>query len=125
MDEDTLSKKIIGAAIEVHKSIGPGLLEGIYQRCLAYELKLLGLNVSSEVTLPVRYKDLEFEDAYRVDLLVEDKVIVELKAVETMLPVHSAQLLSYLEMSSLKLGLLINFSVPQLRDGIKRLANKL
>lgn len=125
MDENALSNKVIGAAIEVHKTIGPGLLEGIYQKCLAYELKLQGFNITTEAPLPVRYKDIEFEDAYRVDLMVEDKLVVELKAVETILPVHMAQLLSYLKMSGLKLGLLVNFNVPKLRDGVKRIVNKL
>lgn len=125
MDENELSNKVIGAAIEVHKQVGPGLLEGIYQKCLAYEIEQLGLKTKTEVTLPLQYKRLEFKDGYRVDLLVEDKLIVELKAVETMLPVFKAQLLSYLKMSGLRLGLLINFNVPHLRDGIRRIVNNL
>ncbi len=125
MDENTLSNKVIGAAIEVHKTLGPGLLEGVYQKCLAYELKLQGFDVGAEIPLPIRYKDIEFKDAYKIDLLVDKKLIVELKAAESMLPVYHAQLLSYLKMSGLKLGLLINFNVPKLRDGVKRIVNKL
>ncbi len=125
MDENAISNKVVGAAIEVHKTLGPGLLEGVYQKCLAYELKLQGFDVGAEIPLPVRYKDLVFKDAYRIDLLVDKKLVVELKAVESMLPVYHAQLLSYLKMSGLKLGLLINFNTPYLRDGVKRIVNKL
>lgn len=125
MDENELSNKVIGAAIEVHRQVGPGLLEGICQKCLAYELEQLGLETKTEVALPLRYKQLGFKDGYRVDLLVEDKLIIELKAVEAMLPVFNAQLLSYLKMSGLRLGLLINFNVPHLRDGIRRIVNNL
>lgn len=125
MDENQLSNKVIGAAIEVHRQIGPGLLENIYLKCLTYELEQLGVHAKTEVTLPIRYKQLEFKEGYRADLVVEDKLIVELKAVETMLPVFNAQLLSYLKMSGLRLGLLINFNVPHLRDGIRRIVNNL
>jgi GxxExxY protein len=120
MDENTLSNDIIGAAIEVHRHLGPGLLESIYRECLVYELRLGGFQVAQEVTLPVRYKGREFSTAYRADLVVEDKLVVELKAVDRLLPVFSAQLLSYLRISGKKLGLLINFNVPQLKDGVKR-----
>lgn len=123
MDENEISGRVIGAAIEVHKAIGPGLLEGVYRKCLAYELEQAGLRVRSEVPLPLRYKDMEFKDAYRIDLLVEDVLIVELKAVDILLPVFTAQLLSYLKMSRLRFGLLVNFNVPYLKDGIKRVAN--
>ncbi len=125
MGEDEISNIVIGAAIEVHRHIGPGLLEGIYRECLEYELGARGLQVRKEVVLPVRYKEKEFPAAYRADLIVEGKVIVELKAVDAMLPVHTAQLLSYLKMSGMKLGLLINFNVPHLRDGVKRIVNQL
>ena len=125
MDENALSNDVIGAAIEVHRQVGPGLLEAIYQECMAYELKVRGLKVAREVTLPVRYKKLEFPAAYRADMIVEDRLILELKAVDILLPVHAAQLLSYLRMSQLKLGLLINFNVSQLKDGIKRIVNQL
>ncbi len=125
MGEDEISNIVIGAAIEVHRHIGPGLLEGIYRECLEYELGARGLQVRKEVVLPVRYKEKEFPAAYRADLIVEGKLIVELKAVDAMLPVHTAQLLSYLKMSGMKLGLLINFNVPHLRDGVKRIVNQL
>jgi GxxExxY protein len=125
MDENQLSNKVIGAAIEVHRQLGPGLLEGIYQKCLAYELEGLELETKTEFMLPLRYKQFEFKEGYRVDLLVENKLIVELKAVETVLPVFKAQLLSYLKMSGLRLGLLINFNVPHIRDGIQRVVNNL
>jgi GxxExxY protein len=125
MDENELSNVVIGAAIEVHRHVGPGLLESVYQECLAYELETQGLIVAREVPFAVRYKGIEFPAAYRADLLVEGKLILELKAVEILLPVYSAQLLSYLRMSRLKLGLLINFNVPQLKDGVKRIVNQL
>ncbi|MFV1998449.1 MAG: GxxExxY protein [Acidiferrobacterales bacterium] len=123
MDLNDITDSIIGAAIDVHKEIGPGLLESIYQKCLAYELELRGLNVETEASIPIQYKDLELKDACRADILVENKVIVELKAVENMHPVYTAQLLSYLKMSSLSLGLLINFNVSQLVKGVKRVVN--
>jgi GxxExxY protein len=125
MDGNELSGTVIGAAVEVHKHLGPGLLEGVYRDCLAHELRTLNLAVKREVGLPVRYKGFEFESAYRADLIVEDALIVELKAVERLLPLHSAQLLSYLRMSDMKIGLLINFHTPKLVDGIKRIVNKL
>ncbi len=125
MDENELSNEIIGAAIEVHKHLGPGLLENIYQECLAYEIKSRGYKVAREVVLPVRYKGLDFPAAYRADMLVAERVIVELKVVDALLPVHVSQLLSYLRIGRLKLGLLINFNVAQLREGIKRVVNEL
>ena len=125
MDENELSNEVIGAAIEVHRHVGPGLLESVYQECLAYELGTKGYVVERELPLSIRYKGIEFPAAYRVDLLVEGKLMLELKAVDVLLPVYSAQLLSYLRMSRLKLGLLINFNVPQLKDGVKRIVNQL
>jgi len=125
MNEDEISSAVIGAAIEVHKTLGPGLLESIYQKCLAKELSLAGLEFREEVTLPLNYKGTNFEAAFRLDMLVADKVILELKAVETILPVHEAQLLSYLRLTGYKLGLLINFNVPVLRSGVRRVVNKL
>lgn len=125
MDENALSSEVIGAAIEVHRHLGPGLLESIYRTCLVHELRLRGYQVAQEVTLPVTYKGREFSAAYRADVVVEDQLVVELKAVEIVLPVFSAQLLSYLRISGKKLGLLINFNVPQLKDGVKRLVNQL
>ena len=125
MEENGLATDIIGAAIEVHKQLGPGLLESVYRDCMVYELNLREISVVREVSVPVRYKGIEFSAAYRADLVVADKVIVELKAVDILLPVHAAQLLSYLRISGRRLGLLINFNVSQLRDGIKRIVNQL
>ena len=125
MDENELSKAVIGAAIEVHRQIGPGLLESIYRECLAYELVDRGITVECEVPLAICYKNREFPVAYRMDLVVEKKLVIELKAIEQLMPVHTAQILSYLKMSGSKLGLLINFNVPVLRDGIKRVVNQL
>lgn len=123
MDSGELSKKIIGGAIEVHKAMGPGLLESIYKTCLAYELKNMGLTVETEVPLPVRYKDLVLDSAYRMDMIIEDEIVLELKAVEQMLPLYSAQLLSYLKLGDKRLGLLLNFNVPVMKQGIKRVVN--
>ena len=115
-----ISRKIIGGAIEVHRALGPGLLESAYETCLAYELAGLGLTVERQKQLPISYKDIELDTAYRLDLLVERKVIVELKAVEQVYPLHKNQLLTYLKLSGLELGLLINFNVRVLKDGISR-----
>jgi GxxExxY protein len=125
MDENELSNQVIGAAIEVHRHLGPGMLEAVYRDCLAHELHTRGLGVEKEVVLPVRYKDLELLSGYRADLVVHKLVIVELKAVESLAPVFTAQLLSYLRMSGLRLGLLINFNTVQLKDGVKRVVNNL
>ncbi len=125
MNEDEISSVVIGAAIEVHRALGPGLLESVYQKCLARELELQAVPYREEVPLDVRYKGMEFEAAYRMDMLVDGKVVVELKAVENVVPVHEAQLLSYLRLVHLRLGLLINFNVPVLRVGIKRIVNNL
>ncbi len=123
MDENSITGEIIGAAIEVHRHLGPGLLESVYRDCLWHELGLRGLAAEKEVAFPVRYKEKEISSGYRVDLLVQRSVIVELKAVETLLPIFTSQLLSYLRMSGLKLGLLINFNVAQLKDGVRRVVN--
>jgi GxxExxY protein len=125
MEENEVSGQIIGAAVEVHKHLGPGLLEAIYRDCLTHELILRGMQVEKEVVLPVRYKDIEFSAGYRADLLIEGSVIVELKAVDALSPIFTAQLLSYLRISGLRLGLLINFNVSRLTDGVKRVVNKL
>jgi len=117
---EQLSEAIIGAAIEVHRQLGPGLLESIYTTCLEHELSLRGIASRREVSLPINYKRIVFEAGYRIDLLVEDTVIVEIKSVETVLPVHEAQLLTYLKLSQKRVGLLINFNVPVLKDGIIR-----
>ncbi len=121
MELNEISGKVIGGAIEVHRELGPGLLESAYETCLRYELHQRGLRVEHQVAQPVSYKGLELECGYRLDLLVENQVIVELKAVEGILPIHEAQLLTYLKLRNLHLGLLINFNVPLLKNGIKRL----
>src|SRR5690625_1708151 len=123
MTENEISNKIIGAAIEVHKQLGPGLLESSYEVCLAYELKQLGLNTQTQVALPVIYKDVRLDAGYRIDLLVENKVIIEVKAVEELADIHMAQLLTYLKLKDLKLGLLINFNSVKVIDGVKRIIN--
>ena len=123
MNENDISGKIIGCAIEVHKALGPGLLESAYEECLFYELMAAGLKVERQKPLPVVYKDVKLEAGYRVDLLVEDKVVIELKSVEALNDVHTAQVLTYLKLSGCKLGLLMNFNVTKLVDGIKRYKN--
>lgn len=120
MDTNELSSLIIGKAIEVHKALGPGLLESTYKECLYYELTALGLNVEKEKPLPIIYKDIKLDHGYRIDLLVENKIVIELKAVETFTDVHFAQVLTYLKVGDFKLGLLLNFNVLRLKDGIKR-----
>ena len=115
-----LTKKIIGAAIEVHRNLGPGLLESAYETCLAYELQQLDISFERQKALPLVYKDIHLVQGYRVDLLVEQKVIVELKTVEKIIPAHEAQILSYLRFSGCKIGLLLNFNVKLLKHGIHR-----
>ena len=123
MKLNDLSYKIIGTAIEIHKSIGPGLLESAYENALAYDLREKGLTVLQQVSMPFIYKDVNMDVGYRLDLLVEDKIIVEIKSVETLAPVHYSQLLTYLKLSNKKLGLLINFNTKILKQGIHRVAN--
>jgi GxxExxY protein len=118
-----LSFLIIQSAIEIHRTLGPGLLESIYRACMLYELRERGLGVVSEQIVPLRYKTLAFDCSYRLDLLVENEVVVEVKSVEVALPVHHAQLLSYLRLTNKRLGLLINFNVPVLVEGVKRIMN--
>jgi len=121
-----LTYAIIGAAIEVHRHLGPGLLESAYQACLEYELRQLGLTVEREVKVPIMYKEISLEQGYRIDLLVEGKVVLELKAVESLTDVHEAQTLSYIKFKNCPIGLLINFNVILLKDnGIRRLVNNL
>lgn len=120
-EDDPLTREIIGAAIEVHRFFGPGLLESIYEKALTYELQLRQVAVASQQPVPVRYKGKALED-FRLDLLVAGEVIVELKTVDALLPVHTAQLLTYLKLTGLKRGLLINFNVERLADGIKRVS---
>ena len=118
-----LSKEAIGAALEVHSVLGPGLLETTYELSLQHELQLRGYEVQRQIPLPIEYKGLVVPEAYRIDLLVENQLVIELKAVETLQPIHSAQLLTYLKMSGKHLGLLINFHSVRLTDGIKRLVH--
>ena len=125
MDENDLSGAIIGCGMRVHTVLGPGLLESVYEECLYYELKQQGFNVGKQVPLPLVYKEVELDCVYRLDLIVENKVIIEIKAVESIKPIHSAQLLTYLKLTHCKLGLLLNFNVLHLKEGIKRVANKL
>lgn len=123
MYENDLATKIIGAAIEVHRQLGPGLLESTYETCLAYELKQNGLNLQQQVALPVVYKEVKLNAGYRIDLLVENKIIIEIKSVEVLADIHTAQLLTYLKLKDLKLGLLINFNEVLLKNGLKRVLN--
>ena len=123
MELNEITEKIIGCAIKVHTALGPGLLESTYEVCLIHELGKQNLQVFSQVFLPVVYDGVRLDAGYKIDLLVEDKIIVELKTVERVLPVHEAQLISYLKLSNRRIGLLINFNVGRLRDGIRRLAN--
>jgi GxxExxY protein len=118
-----LSKEVIGAAIEVHRDLGPGLLETSYEASLQHELMLRGISSERQLLLPIQYKDLVVPDAYRIDLLVEKSLVVELKTVQALLPIHSAQVLTYLRMSGTHLGLLINFHSVRLADEIKRLVH--
>lgn len=119
------SAQVVDGAMRVHSALGPGLLEGAYGACLAHELRLRGLRVQAQVPLPVVYKNVRIDVGYRADLIVDDAVIVELKAVSKLQPIHEAQLLSYLKLSGRKVGLLINFHEMHLKDGIKRMVNKL
>jgi len=123
MELNEVTGQIIDASMKVHTELGPGLLESAYEACLAHELRKRGMNVVVQLALPVKYDGVELDAGYRIDLLVEDCVIVELKAVEKTTPLHEAQLLSYLKLSGQKVGLLINFNVVRLKDGIKRMAN--
>ncbi len=125
MTENEISGKLIGCAIEVHKLLGPGLLESAYVECLYYELQKVGLFVEKQKPLPLIYKEVKLDAGYRLDLIVEHKVIVEVKSIESLNDIHTAQVLTYLKLSGCKLGLLMNFNVLHLVDGLKRLANKL
>ena len=117
---DELSNKFIGLAIEVHKELGPGLLENTYKQCLAYELSHAKINFQVEAELPVQYKNLRISCGYRIDLLIENQLIIELKSVDKIHPIHEAQILTYMKLSKIGIGLLINFNEKKLKDGIKR-----
>ncbi len=118
-----LSKIILDSSIEVHKNLGPGLLESVYEICLCKEFRLRNINYARQVSLPVVYKNETLDADFRIDILVENEIVIELKAVEIILPVHEAQLLTYLKLSDKRLGFLINFNVPRLVDGFKRMVN--
>ena len=121
MDVNALTGQIIGAAIEVHKALGPGLLESAYEECLCRELDLREIQYKRQQAVPIEYKGVKLDCGYRIDVLVRDLVILELKSVECLEPIHEAQLLTYLKLTGLKVGLLINFNVPVLKEGIKRM----
>jgi len=125
MDIEDIASKIVAAAIKVHTVLGPGLLESAYQRCLQYELQKDGLKVECEVALPVVYEKIKIDAGYRIDMVVEGSVIIENKTVDKMLPIHEAQLLAYLKMRTCKLGFLLNWNVPRMKDGIKRMVHNL
>ena len=120
-----LTEKIIGAAIEVHKALGPGLLESTYEVCLAHEFSAANISFERQVALPINYKSLQLDCGYRLDFLIEKTVVLELKAVDGLQPIHQAQLLTYLKLGGWPIGLLINFNVPVLRKGIKRMVHHL
>jgi GxxExxY protein len=123
--EEQIGHAVIGAAMKVHSAVGPGLLESAYETCLVYELEKKRIGVRSQVSIPIRYEELTIKNGYRIDLLVGGQVVVELKAVPAILPVHRGQLLSYLKLGGFKLGFLLNFNVAHMRDGIVRLVNGL
>ncbi len=118
---DPLTEQVIGAAIEVHRILGPGLLESVYQKCLCYELEMRGVQYRSQVELPIDYKGRQLDCNFKIDIVVLDKLILELKVVDELHPIHEAQLLTYMKLSGIRLGLLLNFNVVLLKDGIKRL----
>ena len=123
MNENEIGDTLLGAAIKVHSALGPGLLESAYETCLVHEIGQRGLNVRRQVALPLIYDGIKLDAGYRLDLLINDQVIVELRSVEKFLPLHTTQLLSYLKLSGLKLGYLLNFNVAHMRDGNKRIVN--
>ena len=123
-DLNELTGAIIGAAIEVHRNLGPGLLESAYESCLLWELRQEGLKVEPQVPVPIRYKGLQLYAGYRIDILVQDRIIVELKAIDKIQPIHTAQVLTYLKMTNLKMALILNFNVELMRSGIKRIINE-
>lgn len=118
---DRLAKEVVDAAFKVHSTLGPGLLESVYEICLAHELTKRGFKIQAQIAFPIVYDDMRLDSGLRIDLLVEDQLVVELKAVETMLPLFEAQLLTYLKLADKRLGLLINFNVPKIKDGINRI----
>ncbi len=125
MSENEISYKVIGVSVELHKNIGPGLLESVYEHALYYDLKQAGLNVACQVPMPFIYKEVKMDVGYRIDIIVEGKVLIEVKSVDALAPVHFAQTLTYLKLSGLKLALLINFNVKILKGSIHRIVNNL
>ena len=125
MTENEISFKIIGIALNIHNELGPGLLESAYEHSLAYELRNAGFQIGQQVAMPLVYKDVKMECGYRIDLMIENRVIIEIKSVEALVPVHFSQTLTYLKLSGCKLGLLINFNTVKLKDGIHRIVNNL
>lgn len=123
MDEEAISRQVVDSAIKVHTALGCGLLESVYEVCLAHELAMRGLCVRKQVAMPVHFNGVTLDAGYRLDLLIDEKVVVEIKAVERMVPLYAAQLLTYLKLGGYKLGLLLNFNTIHLRDGIRRVAN--
>ena len=120
MEFDELSKKVIGCALEVHKALGPGLMESVYEKCLSFELTKAGLKYEIQRALPVHYKGIKIDCGYRIDILVEDKLIVELKSVDKVMPINKSQILTYMKLAGVSTGLLLNFNVTKLKDGIQR-----
>ncbi len=125
MTENEIGESVLGAAIKVHSALGPGLLESVYESCLAHELGKQGLNFQRQLSLPVEYDGQRIDAGFRIDILVDEKVVVEVKAVEKPVPVHGMQLLTYLKLGGFKLGYLLNFNIEHMRDGIKRVVNGL
>ena len=125
MDIEEIASKIVATAIKVHTALGPGLLKSAYQKCMEYDLKNDGLRVECEVVLPIRYGEIIIDAGYRIDMIVENAIIIEHKTVERLLPIHEAQLLTYLKMKQCKLGFILNWNVPRMKDGIKRMVNNL
>jgi GxxExxY protein len=125
MEIEEIASKIVAAAMKVHTALGPGLLESAYQKCMAYELAREGAKVECEVILPIKYGDIDIDAGYRIDMMVDDIIILENKTVEKLLPIHEAQLLTYLKLRNCRLGFLLNWNVPRMKGGIKRLVNNL
>ena len=125
MEIEQVARQIVHSAIKVHKALGPGLLESVYQKCLAYELEKEGLGVRCEVPLPVQYEDIKIDAGFRADMIIEDSVIIENKTLDQIAPIHEAQLLTYLKITGMNLGFLLNWKVTLMKDGIKRMVNNL
>ena len=125
MEIELIAKDIVHSAIKVHKTLGPGLLESIYQKCLCFELEKIGLNVKCESPMPVNYRDINLDMGFRIDMVVEDSIIIENKTVDKIAPIHEAQLLTYLKLSNIHLGFLLNWNVTLMKNGIKRMVNNL